>query len=265
MSWIKYQAGWQWMLFAATFLAVAIWETVSQRRPLNWPAERRWANHALLLILSTIVGFLVFRLSAVAVAGMTAASGFGLLNKPWLPFALQWACAIFVLDFIHYGTHRAFHSVPILWRIHEVHHSDPDYDVSTAARFHPLESLADRAVFLTGVVLLAPPPVAVFSTDLISTALNAFVHANASLPDSVERFSRRFIITPDMHRIHHSEELDGQAANFGQIFCCWDRLFGTYQRGQSRGQSITTGIKGLQNARSLEIGFMLREPFRQTD
>ena len=266
MSWIKYQAGLQWLLFAATFLAVAIWETACQRRPLKFPPEKRWANHGVLLILSTIVGSLVFRMSAVAMAGMAATTRLGLLNKPWLPFAVKWACAIVVLDFVRYATHRAFHSVPMLWRVHEVHHSDPDYDASTAARFHPLESLVDRAVFVTGVVLLAAPPVAVFSADLISTALNVFVHANASLPVGIESFTRRLIITPDLHRIHHSEDLDGQATNFGQIFGCWDRLFGTYRQGQAiRDQGINTGVKGLQNAVSLEVQFMLREPFRNAD
>jgi sterol desaturase/sphingolipid hydroxylase (fatty acid hydroxylase superfamily) len=264
MSWIKYQAGMQWMLFASVFLMVAIWETVGQRRLLNCPAERRWANHGFLLILSTIIGLVIFRVSAVALAGAAASNRFGLLNKPWLPFFLRLVCTIVVLDFIRYLTHRAFHSVHILWRIHEVHHSDPDYDVSTAARFHPLEAMVDQAVFLAGIALLAPPPAAVFSAELVSTALNVFVHANASLPASTERFWRRVVITPDLHRIHHSEELTGQSSNFGQTFCFWDRLFGTYRQSQEMSdQAIITGITGLQKASSLDIRFMLSEPFRR--
>ena len=265
MSWIKYQAGAQWMLFTCAFLLVAVWETIDQRRPLGRPPEKRWANHGVLLILSTVLGLAVFRVTAVAFAGMAVSSGFGILNKPWLPFILKLACAIIALDFIRYLAHRAFHSVPFLWRIHEVHHSDPDYDASTAARFHPLEAVIDQAVLLAGIALLAPPPAAVFSSELLATALNVFVHANASLPDRAERLLRRLVITPDLHRVHHSEEITEQSSNFGQTFCCWDRLFGTYRQRQEIGdRTVVTGIKGLQNAGSMEIQFMLSEPFRRS-
>ena len=126
--------------------------------------------------------------------------------------------------------------------------------------------MIDQAVFLASIFLIAPPPGAVFSSELMSTALNVFVHANASLPHWAERFLRRMVITPDLHRIHHSQEPSEQSGNFGQTFCCWDRLFGTYlEFDQTGDRAVITGIKGLQNGDSAGIQFMLREPFRHAD
>jgi sterol desaturase/sphingolipid hydroxylase (fatty acid hydroxylase superfamily) len=172
------------------------------------------------------------------------------------------AATILLLDLLNYAAHRTFHSVSFLWRVHEVHHSDPDYDVSTAARFHPIEVVGVQGAHLAVIALLAPPALAVFIAGLLTEVLNLFVHANASLPGWVERWLRIVFITPDLHRIHHSEDIGEQQRNLGQTFAFWDRLFGTFQQDEPRAGEITTGLKGFQNAESFGLGFMLMGPFQ---
>jgi sterol desaturase/sphingolipid hydroxylase (fatty acid hydroxylase superfamily) len=263
MPWIKILSAAYWVLFVAAFLAVAVWESFQPKRALSAPAERRWGRHALLLAVSSVAQKAVFRVSPVVVAVAAANSRFGVFNKPWLPFVVRCGAAVLLLDLVQYGVHRTFHSVSFLWRIHEVHHSDPDYDVSTAGRFHPLEVIAVQGVNLAAVALLALPPIGVLVSGLLGLVINFFVHANASLPGWAERLLRSMIITPDLHRIHHSEEIGEQQRNLGQTFSWWDRLFGTYLAKPAAGEAgIVTGIKGLQNGESLGLGFMLAEPFR---
>jgi sterol desaturase/sphingolipid hydroxylase (fatty acid hydroxylase superfamily) len=170
--------------------------------------------------------------------------------------------AVLLLDLSHYGIHRAFHAVPLLWRIHEVHHSDPDYDVSTAARFHPLEVVLARGGYLAAVVLLAPPPIAVFVSEALTVVFNFFAHANVSLPRQGGKLLGLVFITPDLHRIHHSADSADHSRNYGQTFAWWDRLFGTCLNEPNVGtERMTTGISGLRNAGSLRLGFVLKRPF----
>ena len=257
------QSATYWILFVGAFLVVAVWESFQPKRALCGPAERRWGRHGLLLILSTVFVKVILRVNPVIVATAVAGSRFGILNRPGLPFAARCAATVLLLDLTNYLVHRTYHAVGFLWRVHEVHHSDPDYDVSTAGRFHPLEVLIGQAGILSVVALLAPPPDAVFGAELMTLLLNFFVHANASLPRTIERALRHVIITPDLHRIHHSEEMEEQWRNLGQTFSWWDRLFGTYlDRAAAGEEGLVTGVKGLQNPTSVEIGFMLSEPFR---
>jgi sterol desaturase/sphingolipid hydroxylase (fatty acid hydroxylase superfamily) len=263
MAWLKMEGAAYWALFVATFLAVAVWESFQHKRPLSSPAERRWSRHAILLAISGVVQTAVLRVTPAVVAWGARDNPFGVLNRPWIPFLVGWVVCILVLDLVRYGMHRAFHSISYLWRVHEVHHSDPDFDVSTAGRFHPLEVVSTQALYLAVIWLLAPPPLAVFAAELLALVLNLFAHANASLPGWAEKLLRVILITPDLHRIHHSEEIGEQSRNFGQTFPWWDRLFGTYLAEPAAGEEgLVTGIKGLQNGRSLGLGFMLAEPFR---
>jgi sterol desaturase/sphingolipid hydroxylase (fatty acid hydroxylase superfamily) len=204
----------------------------------------------------------VFRVSPIVFAAAIADTSFGLLNKPWVPFLFRCAAGVVLLDLAHYGVHRMFHSVSLLWRVHEIHHSDPDYDVSTAARFHPLEVIASNAAMFGAIALLAPPPVAVFASVLLTIVLNLFAHANASLPGGADRLLRSVFVTPDMHRIHHSEDIREQSSNFGQTFSWWDRMFGTYVRQPAAGDKMVTGLAGMRDERSLGFGHMLGEPFQ---
>ena len=178
--------------------------------------------------------------------------------------ALAAVVAILALDLVRYSTHRLSHSVGALWRFHQVHHSDPDFDISTALRVHPIEVVLTQGAYLLTVAVLAPPVVAVLIAELGSILQSFFSHANASLPRWVEKPLRAVFVTPDMHRIHHSEEVAEQYKNLSDIFPWWDHLFGTYVEKPAAGDDkIVTGRKGFQNERSLGIGFMLAQPFRK--
>jgi sterol desaturase/sphingolipid hydroxylase (fatty acid hydroxylase superfamily) len=262
MSWIRFAGPVQWSLFVVVFFAIAIWESLQPKRQLSFPAERRWGRHAMLFAIAGVFSTVLIRASPIAVAVAVTGSRFGILNKSWLPFLPRCLAAVVLLDLVHYATHRAFHSVSVLWRVHEVHHSDPDYDVSTAARFHPIEVVLTQGAYLAVVAVLAPPAVGVFAAVLLTVALNLFAHANASLPGWVEKPVRALFVTPDMHRIHHSEDIAEQSRNFGQTFPWWDRIFGTYLAKPAAGEGMVTGIAGLQEGESVGLGFMLAEPFR---
>jgi sterol desaturase/sphingolipid hydroxylase (fatty acid hydroxylase superfamily) len=264
MPWVRLESSIYWIVFAATFLLAAMWETARPFRKLANAPEQRWTRHGILLALSLASVIAVLRFSPVLLASMVQDSRYGLLNRLSLPLALRCAITVLALDVVHYWTHWTFHRIPWLWRVHEVHHSDPDYDISTGARFHPLEVIGTQASTLAAVALLAPPVAAVFLTELLVVILNFVEHANASMPAWMETLARRVIVTPDLHRIHHSERVEEQSRNFGQIFPWWDRLFGTYLGAPAAGvRGLVTGVSGLQNSGSLRIGFMLGEPFRR--
>jgi sterol desaturase/sphingolipid hydroxylase (fatty acid hydroxylase superfamily) len=263
MDWIRLEGPVYWALVVGMFLAVAMWESSVPRRKLSLKAESRWSRHAVLMALTIAVMVLVLRLSPVALAAIRANRG-GLIGQEWIPYPIQFAATILLLDWLQFGVHWTLHHVGVLWRLHEVHHSDPDFDVSTAARFHPLEALIDQGVLLLAILLLAPPVSAVFVAEMLKVILNFWEHANASLPGWLERVVRWVLITPDLHRIHHSDDEREQSRNLGQIFSWWDRMAGTYlDRPAASEEQFGTGLKGYQNSTSIGIGFMLGEPFRR--
>ena len=253
----------RWTAFVTTFVVVAAWESFQPRRELSSPAERRWRNHGALLLVTAIVNTSVLRIGPVALAVMVSGSRFGILNKPVLPFFVRCAITIAALDMVQYWAHRSMHYVWLLWRVHRVHHSDPDYDVSTAARFHPLEDLYAQGLRFAAVAILAPPAAGVFVTEVMTEIVNLLVHANASLPSWLERGLRWIVITPDLHRIHHSQDIDEQQDNLGQTFVWWDRLFGTYRGAASASETdFRTGLAGLEGRDEIGVAVMLAEPFQ---
>ena len=262
MQWIRTESHAYWFLTVVFFLAIGTWETFRPNRDLTVAAGRRWRNHGLMLAIAAVCNTLLLHVSPVALSLIVANSRFGVLNRPGLPMALRWAIAIAFLDLTHYWIHRSYHLFPWLWRVHQVHHSDPDYDVSTAARFHPVETVITASVILGVIALLAPPPFAVLTSELMTLALNLAVHANASLPAWGENALRLAFFTPDLHRIHHSEDIRDQQRNMGVMFPWWDRLFGTYTPAVSSGKAIfKTGLMGMEHRDGLSLGFMLAEPF----
>ena len=263
MHWIRIESAAYWSVFVAAFLACAVWESFRPKRNFSG-TERRWGKHGILLIICTVASVALYRISPVVMAVNVTGSRFGLLNRSWLPFAVRCIIAILALDLVRYSTHRLSHSVGALWRFHQVHHSDPDFDISTALRVHPVEVVLTQGAYLLTVAVLAPPMVAVLIAELGSILQSFFSHANASLPRWVEKPLRAVFVTPDMHRIHHSEEVVEQYKNLSDIFPWWDHLFGTYVEKPAAGDDkIVTGLKGFQNERSLGIGFMLAQPFRK--
>lgn len=262
MPWERIESYSYWVLFAAAFLGVAAWESFRPKSELSASPERRWGKHGLVLIVGTILSVGLYRASPVVVAMAFAGSRHGLLNKPWIPFIGRCILAVLLLDFVKYAVHRGFHSVSLLWRVHRVHHSDPDFDVSTAARVHPFEVILTQAAAFGAIAIFAPPVAGVLTAELISAFQSFFGHANASLPAWVEKPLRRIFVTPDMHRIHHSAEVEEQFTNFGDSFPWWDYLFRTYRAAPSAGQAgMTVGLKGYRNDASLGLAFMLAQPF----
>ena len=262
MDWIRIEGDTYWPLFVASFLGIAVWETCRTRRELSAPVRTRWGKHSLIWITDGILLSALYGLSPLLVAVSVEGSRLGLLNQLWLPFAVRCILAVLLLDLTKYAIHRAWHSVPILWRVHQVHHSDPEMDLSTAFRFHPIELVVSQGAYLAVVGFLAPPPVAVLAVGLSRVFLGFFAHANASLPKWIEKATRAVLITPDLHRIHHSIEEWEQGRNFGDTFSWWDRLFHTYVPDPAAGhQAMVTGLRGCQSNASLGLTFMLTQPF----
>lgn len=262
MPWIRWESPAYWSLFTAAFLAVAMWESARPNRGLMVAAGRRWSMHGLVLLASSLFSVGILRISPVLAAVAVEDSSWGLLNRSWVPSWVQFPLTILLLDLVKYATHRLNHAVPWLWRVHQVHHSDPDFDVSTAARAHPFETLFTQASTLAMIAVVAPPPAAVFAGGLLAVTASFFEHANASLPRWLESGLRRCIVTPDLHRIHHSERMEEQWKNLGELFPWWDRMFGTY-RDQPEGgaDGLVVGLRGYQSRRSLELGPLLLAPF----
>jgi sterol desaturase/sphingolipid hydroxylase (fatty acid hydroxylase superfamily) len=262
VTWIRAESGAYWVVATLAFLGAAMWESVRARRALSVPVERRWRNHGVLYLATILTSMAVYRTSPILVAEAAKASPYGLLNRAPIPVLVRWVIALLLLDLLRYAVHRASHSVGFLWRLHRVHHSDPDVDVSTGFRNHPLELLVLQGIYLGAVAMLAAPVGAVLAAELAGVFQTFLSHANAHLPKWLDEAVRLVWITPDMHRIHHSQELEEEQSNFGEVFPWWDRLFGTYCAEPAAGQEgLITGLKGLRSARSLDVGFMLTQPF----
>jgi sterol desaturase/sphingolipid hydroxylase (fatty acid hydroxylase superfamily) len=263
-NWVQLEVRSYWLVLVVSFLAVAVWESWRPKLRLKIPTEARWWRHGIVLILCSVVWEAVYRVGPVAAAIRFAGNPYGLLNRPAVPYAARFVLTFLALDLVRYAAHWAEHHVPLLWRMHQVHHSDPDFDVSTGFRAHPLELVFTQGAYLAAVVILAPPVAAVLAAELITAVESSFAHANARLPAWLEKPLRAVVVTSDMHRIHHSEDAAEQMRNLGDIFSWWDRLFGTYlDRPAAGADLIVVGLKGFQNARSADLGFMLSQPFRR--
>ncbi len=263
VSWLQLEGRAFWAIFVAAFLLVAVWESFYPRRRLVMPLAQRWSRHGLVLLIGTFISASIFRLTPVAVALAFAGNRFGVLNKTVLPFALRFVLGVLALDLTRYAVHWTLHATR-LWRIHQVHHSDPDFDVSTGARAHPLEIILNQAAIITTILLLAPPVAAVLFVELASQVQSFFSHANACLPVWLDRALRRVWVTPDMHRVHHSARVNEQFRNLAEIFSFWDRIFGTYLSQPAAGhENMTIGLEEMQDARALSVRLMLTQPFRR--
>ena len=230
--------------FVGMFVLVGSWELVAPQRALSISKTLRWANNLGLTVLNTIILRAVYPAAAVGVAAFAAANGWGVLNHFQVPTGLAVPLAVVTLDFLIWLQHVMFHAVPALWRLHRVHHADLDYDLTTGSRFHPIEMVLSMALKIAAVSLLGPPVVAVVLFEVLLSAGAMFNHGNIRLPASLDRALRWFIVTPDMHRVHHSVEDDETNSNFGFNLSVWDRLMGTYRAEPRAGQlGMTIGIR----------------------
>ncbi len=250
--------------FFGIFAIMALWEMLSPRRVLSTSKSLRWSNNLGLVFLNSIVLRLLFPAAAVGVALFAREQGWGLFNYYHLPFVLAAIASVIIMDAVIYLQHVMVHAVPLLWRLHRVHHADPDYDVTTGARFHPLEIILSMLIKFATILLLGPPLIAVVIFEVLLNATAMFNHANVKLPLTVDRILRLLVVTPDMHRVHHSVEDDEANSNFGFNLPWWDRIFGTY-RSQPRGghEGMTIGIHNYHDPRQISwLSGMLLFPFR---
>lgn len=247
----------------SAFGIFAAWETFQPRHRLTAPVGRRWIHSALLAFLVNSPLGRIYPATAVMLASAVTASSYGLLNRG-LPFWLRFAVGFVLLDLLRYGQHRLYHAIPGLWRIHRVHHSDPDCDWSTGLLFHPGEMLLSQLTYLGAIALLAPPPLAVLCLEVVTIAQNIFEHANVAVPQRVDGLMRQVLITPDVHHIHHSEDLSDLNRNFGTVFSWWDRIFGTYLPAPAAGYAnMRTGLPDQAGRQGLSVLQILILPFRK--
>lgn len=250
--------------FFGVLTVVGIWELAAPRRALTVSKALRWASNLGIVALNTVLLRLLFPLAAVGVAAFCAANGWGLINHFQIPFAIAVPLAVIILDFVIWLQHVMVHAVPALWRLHRVHHADPDFDVTTGARFHPLEIVLSMLIKFATIVVLGPPVLAVVIFEVLLNATAMFNHGNIKLPIALDRVLRLFVVTPDMHRVHHSIEDDEANSNFGFNLPWWDRLFGTYRDQPCAGHmAMTIGIRDHADPREVaRLDGMLLLPFK---
>lgn len=229
--------------FFGVFFVIAIWEWISPRRNLSQKKWKRWSLNFGLVAFNTLVLRLAFVTSATGFSFWVQSKSWGFFNSVDLPFAVAIFLSVIILDLIIYGQHVMFHHVPIFWRFHSLHHSDLDYDVSTGNRFHPIEIILSMGIKIFAIILLGVPPVAVILFEVLLNGTAMFNHGNIYLAPSVDRLLRYFIVTPDMHRVHHSIYFKEANSNFGFNLPWWDHLFRTYIKSPKDGHlKMTIGI-----------------------
>ena len=250
--------------FIGVFAVIGLWELAAPRRALTVSKALRWSSNLGLVVLNTVVIRLLFPLAAVGVAAFASENGLGLLNHFQLPFVFAVPLAVIAMDFVIWLQHVMVHAVPLLWRLHRVHHADLDYDLTTGARFHPLEIILSMLIKFATISVLGPPVVAVVIFEVLLNATAMFNHANIRLPQALDRALRWVLVTPDMHRVHHSIEDDETNSNFGFSLTWWDRLFGTYREQARAGQlGMTIGIRDFTNPQQVDrLDGMLLMPFK---
>jgi sterol desaturase/sphingolipid hydroxylase (fatty acid hydroxylase superfamily) len=250
--------------FVGVFALVGLWEIVAPRRALTASRALRWASNLGLVALNTLLLRLVFPLAAAGIAAFGVANGWGLLNHFQVPFWLAVPVAVIAMDLVIWLQHVMVHAVPALWRLHRVHHADLDYDVTTGARFHPIEIALSMLIKFATITVLGPPVLAVVIFEVLLNATAMFNHGNIRLPARVDRVLRAFVVTPDMHRVHHSVEDDETNSNFGFNLPWWDRLFGTYRAQPRAGhEAMVIGIHGHRDPHEVDrLDGMLMLPFR---
>ena len=250
-------------IFLGVLVLVAAWEALSPRRVRSVSRWRRWPSNLGLVALNTVVLRLLFPVAAVGMAWYAREHGWGLFNAVQVPAALAVVATVVALDLIIYLQHVMFHAVPALWRLHRMHHADLDFDVTTGARFHPIEIALSMVIKLAAVVVLGAPPVAVVVFEVVLNATAMFNHGNLRLPLAVDRVLRLFVVTPDMHRVHHSVVPAETNSNFGFNLPWWDRLLGTYRAQPAAGhEAMTLGIEQFREPGDLRLDRMLVQPFR---
>lgn len=250
--------------FFGMLIVMALWEILAPRRALTISKIVRWVNNLGLVFFNSFLLRLIFPAAAVGMAVFASENGWGIFNYYQVPFWVAVVVSVVVMDFIIYLQHVMVHAVPALWRLHRMHHADLDFDVTTGARFHPLEIILSMLIKFATIIVLGPPVLAVVIFEVVLNATAMFNHANVRLPLGLDRILRWIVVTPDMHRVHHSIEDDEANSNFGFNLPWWDRFFGTY-RDQPRGghDGMKIGIRKYREAKEVAwFPGMMMLPFK---
>jgi len=251
--------------FAGVFGLMALWELAAPRRRLR-VGKRRWAGNIPLMIFNTVLLRVAVPLGAYGAAEVAAARGWGFLNLVDAPALVEVTIAVLLLDLTIYLQHRIFHAVPVLWRFHKVHHADNDIDVTTGLRFHPASMVLSMGVKIGATIAIGASPLAVLIGETALNLTAMFNHANVSMPVGLDRVLRWIVVTPDMHRVHHSVGRDEHSRNFGFNFPWWDRLLGTYRDQPASGhEAMTIGLDEYQAQPRQGLSWMIALPFRKAD
>jgi sterol desaturase/sphingolipid hydroxylase (fatty acid hydroxylase superfamily) len=248
--------------FGGMLIAIAVWEAAAPQRRRVVSRWVRWPSNLGIVVLNTVLLRAVFPVAAVGLAIVGEEHGWGLLNNLALPLWMKIAVAILLLDLAIYLQHVMFHAVPALWRLHRMHHADLDFDVTTGARFHPIEILLSMGLKLAVVAALGAPAAGVLLFEIALNATAMFNHGNLRLPQGVDHVLRWIVVTPDMHRVHHSAVPNETNSNFGFNLPWWDRLLGTYRAQPAAGhEGMTIGLDGFRDPGQLRLDRMLVQPF----
>jgi sterol desaturase/sphingolipid hydroxylase (fatty acid hydroxylase superfamily) len=251
--------------FTGILVALAALEAAFPRRRRQVHRGARWPSNLGISALNQAVLRFLLPASAMVLATRMEQEGWGLFAQTALPFWMELAAAVLILDLIVYLQHRLYHAVPLLWRFHRMHHADLDFDVTTGVRFHPLSLLLSGLIKLGAVLIIGPSPLAVLIFEVLLNATSMFNHTNLRIPLGIDRLLRLFIVTPDMHRVHHSASPDETNRNFGFNFPWWDRLFRTYRAQPALGhEAMQVGLEGFRSTNELRLDRMLSQPFRSS-
>lgn len=248
--------------FFGIFALVAVWEELAARRRLTTSKRSRWTANLFITFLNPASVRLLSPLLPIGAAVLAGERNWGLMNNVTMPLWTKVLIAVVVLDLVIYIQHVLFHTLPVLWRLHMMHHADLDIDVTTGLRFHPLEIMISLGIKLAAVVLLGPPVIAVLVFEILLNGTSMFNHGNIYVPVHIDKFLRLLVVTPDMHRVHHSVTIRETNSNFGFNLPWWDRLFGTYRAQPVAGhEKMTIGLSQFRNASKLTLWRLLVLPF----
>jgi sterol desaturase/sphingolipid hydroxylase (fatty acid hydroxylase superfamily) len=251
--------------FVGIFAIMALWEVMAPRRARRFPRAARWFPNLALLAIDVAVVRVLAPGAAIAVALAGETHGWGVLNALAIPAWLAIPVAVAFLDLAIYFQHVMFHAVPALWRLHRVHHADLDFDVTTGTRFHPIEILLSTGIKCAAIAAIGAPALAVLVFEVLLNATAMFNHSNVRIPIAVDRWLRWLVVTPDMHRVHHSVEYNESSSNFGFNAPWWDRLFGTYRAQPAAGhEAMTIGVDAFRDPADLRLDRLLVQPFLDT-
>ncbi len=246
---LEHEAALRGSAFLLVLAAMAAWERAAPARTQGQPWWRRWRTNLGLAAANTLLLRILLPTTAIGVAGFAQANGWGLLNHYGVGGWVALALAVVALDFAIYLQHVLFHAVPVLSRLHQVHHADPDFDTTTGIRFHPIEILLSMLIKYAAIVLIGASPLAVLVFELLLNLSSLFNHGNVRMPAALDGAVRALLVTPDMHRVHHSVVAAERNSNYGFCLSIWDRLFGTYVPEPAGGQAaLRIGFPGFSDA-----------------